>query len=216
MTIPFKRNLGVKGKSPHVVHQRTSYPILVRDGIFDRIENMSFFSEFTFGKTSDVHIQQESLPYCGVYLLQEQMAPDGDANVGEVRFRTTARFGFSIIIRNNDSEKAEILLDKASQIIMIGLFSDHTLYDNDKFKIQAFSSGTRQHVFGAIGKNQETPVAELRMEMSCDLGVISYPPYVPDDLEVIHVKTAFPVGGTAQEHHDTQQVETQYDVDQGS
>lgn len=214
MITPFKRDMRLRGKTPHVIQERRSYSLLVRDGILDRIKAMPFFSTFSFGSNTAVPLQQQSLPYCGVYLLQEQMTPDGDANTGEVRFRTTARIGLSVIVKNNDFDAAEIQLDKAYQSLTIGLFSDPSLYNNSVFKIQAFSNGVRQHVFGNMTKDNETPIAELRLEISCDLGVITYPPDIIDDLEIIHVTTAFPVGGTAQEIHDTQQVEAEYDIDQ--
>jgi len=212
MVMPFKRDLRLHGKSPHVVHVQRSYPILVRDGILDRIKLMPFFSTFKFGKTTAIPIQAPSLPFCGVYLLQEQGTPDGDANVGEVRFRTVARIGIGVIVLNNDSEAAEYQLDAANQTLT-GLFADHTLYDNDVFKIQAFTSVTRQHNFGSMLKDNETPIAELRLEIACDLGTITYPPYVPDDLEIIHVETVFPVGGDASR---VQQVKTQYDLEQNN
>lgn len=212
MTMPFKRDLKARGKSPHVVHVRRSYPILVRDGILDRIKLMPFFATFKFGKTAAIPIQAPMLPYCAVYFLNDQETPDGDANAGEVRFKTVARIGISVIIQNNDPEEADLVLDTAYQVLVTNLFADHTLYDNDIFKIQAFISGTRQHIFGNAGKDQETPIAELRYEIGCDLGVVTYPPYVPDDLEQIHVKTRWPGGGTEQEIAATQQVESNYDI----
>jgi hypothetical protein len=213
MIMPFKRDLRLHGKSPHVVATMRSYPILVRDGILDRIKLMPFFATFKFGSNTAIQIQAPSLPFCGVYLLQEQMSPDGDPNVGEVRFRTVARIGIGVIIQNNDTVAAEYQLDAASQALMTGLFADPTLYNNDVFKIQSFSAGTRQHNFGSIGKDNETPIAELRLEISYDLGTITYPPYVPDDLEIIHVETAFPLKGDTSR---VQQVKTQYDLEQNN
>lgn len=214
--MPFSRGVRLHGKSPHVVHVRNSYPILVRDGILARIKAMSFFTGFSFRSNVALQVQPDDIPFCGVYLLNEQGTSDGDPNAGEVRFRTVAHIGISVIIQNNDSVVAERTLDAASQVLMTNLFSDHTLYDNSVFKIQAFTNLTRTHVFGNMVKDNETPIAELRIEVSCDLGTVTYPPYVPDDLEVIHVQTRFPVGGTAQQIHDTLQVVASYDLEQGS
>jgi hypothetical protein len=191
-----------------------SYSLLVRDGVMDRLKAMPIFSGFKFSTNRALQIQPQSLPFCGVYFIQETQSPDGDADAGEIRFRTYTRIGFSIIVQNNDPADAELKLDRAFMAITRGLFSDKTLYDNSSFKIQGFTSGNRQHVFGNAGQDNETPIAELRYEMLCDLGTITYPPYVPDDLEVIHVKTAFPDGGTPAEQAAVQQVEAQYDVDQ--
>jgi hypothetical protein len=213
MTMVFKRDLKTRGRSPHVQQTRKSYSMLVRDAILTRVKAMQFFSTFNFAGTPALQIQPVSLPYCGVYFIQETMGADGDNNAGVVRFKTMAKYGFSVIVQNNGSEAAQYQLDKAFDNIT-ALFSDHTLYDGFESKIQAFASGMRQHVFGAMGKDNETPVAEMRFELTCDLGVIEYPPYVPDDLDVIHVTTSFPSGGTAQQIHDTQQVTSSYDIDQ--
>src|SRR6266699_3389379 len=194
---PFKRDIRLHGKTPHVRCTALSYPMLVRDGILNRVKLMSFFSTFNFSSNKTLQIQPASLPFCGVYLLQEMMAPDGDADAGEIRFRTAVRYGFSVIVQNNDSVVAEYNLDKAMQAITVGLFTDPTFYNNSSFKIQGFTSGSRQHVFGSVGLDNETPIAELRFELTCDLGTISYTPFTEDDLEVIHLETVFPIDGDA-------------------
>lgn len=209
MVQPFKKDLRLHPKIPKVRSTRRSYPMLVRDGMFDRLKLMSFFAPFNFSTKKDVTIQPQSIPFCGVYFLQEFMAPDGDANAGEVRFRTSVRYGFSVIIQNNDPDQAEYTLDKAMQAIS-GLFSDPTLYNNKQFQIQAFSGGLRQHVYGHVGQDNQTPIAELRFELTCDLGVIEYPPFVEDVLEVIHLETVFPIDGDSSK---VQQVKVEYDME---
>lgn len=214
MITPFSRDLRMRGKTPGIAHTPRSYPMLVRDGIMARVKAMPYFASFHFSSNKALQIQPQSLPFCGVYFIQETGVPDGDANVGEPRFRTTVRIGFSVIVVNNDPEAAEYQLDTAMQVLAGGLFSDPTLYNNAAFKIQSYASGVRTHVFGATGLDNETPIAELRWELVCDLGVITYPPIVMDDLEVIHVTTAFPAGGTQAEQDATQQVVAEYDLEQ--
>ena len=211
---PFTRDLRLRGKTPGLNQTQRSYPMLVRDGILARVKTFPYFSTFTFSSNKALQIQPQSLPFCGVYFIQELGVPDGDADAGEPRFRTTVRIGFSVIVVNNDPDEAEYALDTAMQVLAGSLFSDSTLYNNSIFKIQGFSSGTRTHVFGNAGLDNETPIAELRWELVCDLGTITYPPVVMDDLEVIHVETAFPVGGTQAEQDATQQVVTEYDLHQ--
>jgi hypothetical protein len=188
-----------------------SYPILVRDNILERVRAIPFFDGFNFGTNKSVQIQPEAIPFCGVYLIQELMTPDGDADAGEVRFRTAVRFGFSVIVQNNDAEQAEYSLDDAF-MALTALFSDNTLYDNPVAKIQGFVSGSRQHFFGAMNQDNEVPIAELRFELTCDLGTITYPPVVPDDLNVIHIKTQYPGGDTQEDIDRRQQVEAEYDL----
>jgi len=185
--------------------------MLVRDGIMSRIKVMPFFAGFNFSVNKTLQIQPTTIPLCGVYILQEMSAPEGDADAGEIRFRTAVRYGFSVIIQNNDHVAGEYTLDKAYQAITIGLFSDPTFYNNKSFRIQGFTSGTRQHFFGSVGLDNETPIAELRYELVADLGTITYPPIVEDDLEVIHEETIFPIDGDASQ---VQQVKLEYDLEE--
>jgi hypothetical protein len=193
-----------------------SLAMKVRDGILSRIQAMAFFTavpSFTYTKHRAMQIQPTSLPMCGVYFLQETSTPEGDSNAGEPRFRTQCRYGLSVIVRNNDMDAAEYTLDLAAEAIRGGLFSDSTFYNNDQFFIQGFSFGMRRHNFGTT-LDQETPFAELQWELVCDLGTVTYPPIVLDELDIIHVKTAFPLGGTQAEQDAVQQVQAEYDLPQ--
>lgn len=183
--------------------------------MISRVRSMPFFTNFkTFTSNKALAIQPSMLPLCGVYFIQETSVPEGDGNAAEPRFRTSTRYGFSVLVVNNDAAAAEYVLDLAAQALAGGLFSDSTFYNNDQFKIQSFSLGARTHIFGNLALDNETPFAELRWELVCDLGTINYPPLVLDDLDVIHVKTAFPIGGTQAEQDAVQQVSTEYDLTQ--
>lgn len=208
MTQPFSSTLRIHGKSPKVAGDRSSYSFLVRDAVLSRLKALNTLAGFAFAKTSFVAVQPQDVPFCGVYFLSETMTPEGDANAGEVRFRTTTRLGISIVVQNNDAEASDMKLDQIYQAIMTRLFSDDRLYNDPNVKVQGFTSGTRLHVFGNLGKDNEIPIAELRLEIGCDLGTIVYEPYVPDDLEIIHVTTDYPDG--------TPQVQAQYDLEQNS
>ena len=203
---PLSRKLRAHAKLPRVGHIPRSYPIMVRDGALARVRAMPWFSGFNFSSNKSLQIQPQNIPFCGVYFLSETDTPDGDANAGELRFRNMTVLGFSVIVQNNDSAEAEYKLDTAFQAIIRGLLSDPTFYNNDKFKIQAFTRGMRQHVFGHAGKENEMPIAELRFDLTCDLGTITYEPYVPDMLETIHV--------TVDENSGDDQFQVQYDLDQ--
>lgn len=191
---------------------------LVRDGIISRIKLLPFFSgspsPFTFTKNKNLPVQPQNIPLCGVYFINENSTPDGDANAGEPRFQTRVRYGLSIVILDNDADAGEYTLDLAYQAIVGGLFSDPTFYLNEHFQIQGFELGNRTHSFGNSGLEQETPFIELRLELVCHLGTIDYPPLVTDNLDLIRIKTAFPLGGTQQEQDGTPQVVAVYDLPQ--
>jgi hypothetical protein len=206
---PFPRSVRLHGKTPRVEVPRHSYPILLRDAIMARVKAMPFFTGFTFTTNKALQIQPQSLPYCGVYFIQETSTPDGDANAGEVRFRTAVIIGFSVIILNNDAEAAELKLDTAMQTLAGNLLNDETLYNGDQVKVQGFVSGKRSHEFGNGTFDNKTPIAELRWELICDIGTITYPPVVLDDLEVIHVTTEYPYPPTG-----APPVYSEYDMEQ--
>jgi len=157
-----------------------TYALLVRDGVYDRVRHFPFFKDFKFGKTKALPIQVDQLPYCGIYFMNELMLPEGDANVGEIRFHTSVRIGVSVIVINNYSDIGEAKADQALYEIENGLFSDPTFYNNNVYQIQAFTRGERTHVFGSVGHDNETPVVELQFDLTCDLGVIPFPQYIPD------------------------------------
>jgi hypothetical protein len=166
--------------------QKQSYSLLVRDGVYDRVRYLEFFRDFTFSKTKALPVQTSDVPYCGIYFLNELQLPDGEAQTGEIRFRVMTRIGISIMVMNNFPEAGEAKADQALWEIETRLYSDPTFYFNDAYKIQAFTRGERTHTFGTIGQSDE-PIVECQFDLTCDLGVIPWPPYLPDVLETVHV-----------------------------
>lgn len=197
----------------------SSYAFKVRDGILSRIQALPFFTNpainppFKYTKNRAMQVQPQSLPLCGVYFLQESGTPEGDANAGEIRFDTSVRLGFTVIIVNNDMEAAEYTLDLAFEAIRNGLFTDPTFYNNDDFKIEGVTFSMRKHNFGSQLEN-ETPLAELQWELVLNIGVLDYPPVVLDNFETLRITTAFPLGGTQEEIDAVQQVVNVYELPQ--
>lgn len=191
-----------------------TFVLQARDAIVNRIRYLPFFNEFRFSTNKSLPIQVENLPFCGVYLIEEIMSPEGDPNAGEPHFHVTARMGISVVVQNNDGEAGERKIDEAHETITEGLFTDPTLYtgNHEAFSIQSYNRGFRTHMFGNVGQDNQTPVAELRFELTVDMGTYYYPPVVPDELHTIHVKTQFPAGGTVGEITATQQVQVEYDL----
>jgi hypothetical protein len=192
---------------------------IVRDKIMARLQAMPFFSGFHYFTNTSETIQPENVPFLGVYFISEDMTADGDPNAGEVRFRAITTYGVSVIVQNNNAVQAENKLDQAWSAIG-KLFIDPTLYNwknaglPGEAAVQAYTRGNRAHVFGGVGKENATPIAELRFQLTCDLGVIDYPPVIDDDFNTIHVKTQFPGGDTQADIDNRQQVEAQYDIPQ--
>lgn len=178
----------------------TTEAIIVRDKIMARIKKMPFFSTFKFSTDKSQVIDTLSIPFCGVYFINEDLSPDGDANHGEVRFRSMALYGISVIVQNNDAKLAEYTLDQAWTILSTKLFADPTLYNwknvgkPGEVAIQAFTRGNRSHQFGNAGADNATPVAEMRFTLTCDLGTLDFPPVIEDEFKMLHIETRYPAG----------------------
>lgn len=202
--------LRIHGKIPRVEAPTRSYAMLVRDGELARLKALPFFANWTFRKSRQFQLQPDLFPYCCVYFSNEDLTPDGDANVGEPRARAIVQLNHSIVIKNNDPDRAEDRLDDAYQAIMNGLLTDPTFFDNDQFKIQAFIRGKRSHSYGNAGRqDNETPFAEMKLELTYDLGHLSWEPDVRDMFETAHVEVQHPPGDVNNTH-----VISQYDLDQ--
>jgi hypothetical protein len=184
----------------------SSYAMIVRDELLARAKSMPFFNGFKFSTNKAEQIQKESIPFVGVYFMNEDLMPEGDADTGEPRFHSTALYGFSIIVQNNDAAAAENTLDDAWVLLTDRLFTDPTLYLNPRAQIQSYTRGNRSHQFGSVGADNAIPVAECRFTLSCDLGVIDFPPVVDDVFATLHIETVFPIGGTVDQTQQVQQV----------
>lgn len=189
----------------------SSYAMVVRDAMLARVQAMPFFAGFKFGTNKAEQVQPEKIPFAGVYFINEDLTPEGDANTGEPSFRSAALYGFSVIVQNNDAAAAENKLDEAYEILTNGLFTDPSLYLNKAAQIQAYTRGNRSHQFGSAGADNSIPVAELRFTLLCDLGTIDFPPVVTDDLKTVHLRTEYPAGSDPAE---VQQVSAEYDLEQ--
>src|ERR1700743_1949306 len=90
-----------------------SFSLVIRDVFYDALRSDPFFASYTCRKNKMLAVQPQLLPYLGVYIIDETMLPDGDANAGHIRFSHTLRIGFSVMIANNDQVVAEQGIDAA-------------------------------------------------------------------------------------------------------
>src|SRR5262245_61678510 len=106
----------------------TSEAMIVRDALMQRTQAMPIFAGFKFGTNKAEQVQPENVPYLGIYFIAEDLTPDGDINAGEPRFHSTALYGLSIIVQNNDAAAAENKLDELFSKMLSGLLTDPSLY----------------------------------------------------------------------------------------
>lgn len=206
---PLSRSLRIHGKTPHVQHRRMSYSMLLRDRIVSLLKQMAVFNTFQFATNRAKPIQPESLPYCGVYFMSETCQGGLEPQSGVVEQRLLVRFGFSVIILDNDRDASEYMLDRMYQAItsLMRMPELHS-FSAPLVRVQGFTGSSRQHIFAAAGQNNETPYAELQYEMICDLGTETFDPEITDDFEVLHVTVNYPYGS------DAPPIIVEYDVQQ--
>lgn len=143
------------------------------------------------------------------------MLPDSDANAGMIRFSHTLRVGFSLMAANNDQVNAELQIDAAFWRIMNRLRPDQHIMNvllnslPDNTRIESITRGSRRHVFGASGLNNETPIAELQYDVSTFYRT-GWPPIITDDLITVDVITGVKSGDSQAEMDQRQQVHVQY------
>jgi hypothetical protein len=161
--------------------------LIVRDELFKRVIAMPFFAGFTFAKNKMMRVQSQDLPYCGIYLINELLTPEGDSNAGDIRLRDSARYGFSVIVIDNENDSGESTLDQAFAEITNGLLCDTTLTGFNHQLLQGIVRGERMHVYGSVALDNETPILELQFDMTADLGTAIFKPTITDDFNTLHV-----------------------------
>jgi len=192
-----------------------SYTLVICDAFYDALAGDPFFTDYTMRKTKMLQVQHQLIPYLGVYLIDETMTPDGDFNAGDIRFCHTVRVGFSALIAQNDEASARASLDAIFWHIMIRLWRDADLTNMitssmpDNVRMEGITRGTRRHVYGDAGLNNETPVAELQYDVSVFYRSEWFPT-ITDDLLEIDVKTGIKIGETQEEMDQRQQIHVDY------
>jgi hypothetical protein len=192
-----------------------SYALVIRDAFHDALAGDTFFTSYTVRKTKMLVARTEYLPYLGVYIIDETMNPDGDANAGVIRFSHVLRVGFSVMIANNDQVVAEQTIDAAFWRIMNRLWPDAGIMNvfqssmPDNTQIEGVTHGLRKHVFGNAQLNNETPIAELQYDVSVSFRTF-WPPIITDDLETIDITTGVKPGDTQDEMDQRQQAHVRY------
>jgi hypothetical protein len=178
-----------------VITETQTFALDMRDAMYNIVTASPYFSGYTSRKTRMLQVQPEFIPFLGVYVADELMVPDGDANAGCIKFNHTSRIGFSIIQANNDPVVLEKGIDAAYLKLMSLLWSDiklmNVLHNNNPegVGIEGIIRGSRRHIFGATGQNNETPFAELQYEVNCFSRSEWYPD-IPDTLNEMDVTVA--------------------------
>jgi hypothetical protein len=200
-----------------------SYSWIILDWIFSTLSADPFFANFTFKRIAaalPVELWSQ-VPFLGVFLGRERQSPDGMLNQSEIRLRHHVPIGFQIILRNNDPVQLLKDLDATYWHIVRTLLrnDDFTNRFNSKLPDHVGFDGVElggvSHIWGRVASQNESPVGQIRWDITLQFGSAWYP-YGFDDLERITVRTAFPIGGTDAERQAVQQVTMVYDFNPDS
>jgi hypothetical protein len=191
-----------------------SYSWVIRDMLHDKLAAAPFFSGFTIRKSRALQLQPQHIPYLGTYIIGEDMAPDGDFSAGHIRFISTLRVGFSVVVQNNDPPACEAKLDQAFAAICNTLWRDPYLMNMvdttpyvaggsgvgnpDNTRIEGIGRGSRRFVYGSSALDNEMPIGELQYEAAV-VHRFGFEPVITDDLLEIAVRTGVKHGDTQEE-----------------
>lgn len=182
--------------------------LIIREGLLARLQTHPLFqtvSLWSRNKGKSPYAAQH-IPLVAFWRMKEIMTPDGDANHAQPRFIHAAQYGVSVVLQNNDNEKAEFDLNAAHWAILRTLENQswwrfpvtgewqRNPFTNkiEPLKIEGVTRGEVKEVrFGSAGNEHEFPWAEQEADYTITFRS-GFPPFVPDYLETIHTTVAYP------------------------
>ena len=153
-----------------MITETQSWAFDIRDTFFNAVSADPFFAGYTARKNKMLPVQPDLLPFLGVYYVSDERTSDGDANAGCIRFSHTVRIAISVITANNNPDAAETLSDQACLKIEEILFTDLNIMNVFNRKnvegvtIESIPRGSRRHIYGNAGQDNETPWIELQYD----------------------------------------------------
>jgi hypothetical protein len=198
-----------------MIVEKQSWAFDIRDTLFNQLRNDPFFAGYTCRPVKMLPVLADYIPYLGVYLIDEDFAPDGDGNATALKFSHTAKIGFSVIILNNDAAAAEATIDQAYNKILALIFCDPFIFNvqqnhnAEHVGIESQTRGRRKHNVGAVGANAETPYCELQYDATMFFRTEWYPD-ITNELDSIYVTTGVKWDDTQQAMSQRQQAQARY------
>ena len=102
----------------------TSAATRLRDAVYDRVSATQSFAKAS--KVGFPQLQPEQLPYCGVFISREVMTPDGDGNIGDLRFVSEVTIALLLVRAFSETVELDVQIEGDVERIEDALFGDPT------------------------------------------------------------------------------------------
>ena len=144
----------------------------IRNAFYNALTTDPYFAGYTYRKTPMLQLQPDLIPCLSVYQGSESHGPDGDANIGMIRFFETSIICISVAQANNDEAALEQSLDRAYAHIKGRLWTDagisnvlHSI-NPEGARIELIVRGNRKFVWHNASVTNATPLGEIEYHAS--------------------------------------------------
>lgn len=176
----------------------TTLATYIRDQAFTRLTSGSISANWKSTRKFPLPtVQQDQLPVLSVFLLSENMEPDGDENVSVPRFISTVNLAMSVLESADKPDTADGALDPLVDLIEDTLLQDPSFVSltdaNGNALIESFPEIRRSYSFPQQG---EAYFIEVRLVLSIKFRCF-FEPKAPNALTEVDVDTK-PFDGSVQ------------------
>lgn len=168
----------------------TTQATAIRDAIYTRLSALPGY--LRFDRTPMPSMSNEDVPRMGIFIMREELIPDGDGNAAEPRFTATVTIGVSILRGFDDPVVTTGQIDSDVDTIENMLFTDITFVNfGPNCLFESVERISRQRLYPTDG---EAYFCELRLEIDF-LYRFDFQPNIPNDFSrwVVTPSPAFPV-----------------------
>ena len=164
----------------------TTIATQIRDAMYSRLTT-SAFPWVSTRKIPMPPIQIGQLPALGVYLIRENMSPDGDSNAGPPRYIVDAVIGVMVMDESSTPAVLEGSMDTLVDLIEDTIMTDYSFFNltdsGGNPLIDSIPNISRTYDFPKEG---ETQYIQCRLQFTVRFMVI-FPPVILHELDQINV-----------------------------
>ncbi|MGZ9718821.1 hypothetical protein [Rhizobium miluonense] len=183
----------------------TSHTTAIREAIYSRLENLPGY--VTIRKQGTPTLSVDDLPALSIFIADERLDPDGDANAGPPKFGVTATIIIAVSRGFDDPSVTDGIIDADIDAIENTLLTDPTFVGfgtAPDARFESINGIRRRRIFEKEG---ESYFLELQLEFQFFYRWI-YDPIIRDDLQTLSVTAKPNNDGTADTFNRTWTVPT--------